>query len=258
MSMRVCPECGSTVKLENMKRHYANVHPGKDPSAAISDEEHREVVRSTRPAGRPLYAQAWFKVGVTVIVLAAVGYVGLPYILGTHTGSGLDIVSYCGAEGSVEHYHPLLLIYSSGQQQLLPADIGISTSETNPAYACAGGGGHVLHTHDGSGIIHVELPAVPSSSPTLGQFFMIWGEALSPSAVAGFSGHVTATMYDSDTHTSHDFSSNPSSIPLYAPPQGPTANPYPIPQGLTWGGANGDGASGGAFSGEIVWLNVTA
>lgn len=258
MPVRTCPECGSSVKLENMKRHYANVHPGKDPSAAITEDEHREVVRTTRTSGPSIVSRAWFKVGVIVVVLAAAGYVGLPYILGAHTGSSFDVVSYCGVEGSVEHYHPLLLIYYSGQQQTLPADIGIASTETNSAYQCANGAIHVLHTHDSSGIIHAELPAVPASSPTLGQFFTIWGEPLTVSAVASFTGRVTATMYDADTHAYSDFSSNPSSVPLYVSPQGPSANPYPIPQNLIWNGANGDGQSGGAFTGEIIWLNVTA
>ena len=258
MPMRTCPECGSSVKLENMKRHYANVHPGKDPSAAITEQEHREVVRATRAPRPSIVSRGWFKIAVVVIVLVALGYVGLPYILGSQPGSGFNVVSYCGVEGSVEHYHPLVLIYYGGKQQLLPADIGISSSETNPAYQCTNGGAHVLHTHDGSGVVHVELPAVPASSPTLGQFFTIWGEPLTASAVASLSGGVTATMYDSDTHAFTDYSANPTSIPLYVSPQGPSANPYPIPQNLIWNGANGDGQSGGTFSGEIIWLNVTA
>ncbi len=244
--------------MENMRKHFANVHPGKDRSAAISEQEHREAVRGTRSPAPPIYTQAWFKVGAVVVVLLAVGYVGLPYIIGSHPGSNFDVVTYCGVEASVEHYHPLLLIYYNGQQQLVPADIGISPSETSPVNSCPSGELHVLHTHDGSGIIHVELPAVPASSPNLGQFFEIWGQTLTPAVVAGFSGSVKATMYDSDTHASTDYSSNPASIPLYASPEGPTANPYSIPSSLIWNSANGGGASNGVFSGEIIWLNVTA
>jgi len=257
MSMRTCPECGSSVKLENMKKHFANVHPGKDALAAISEEEHREIRRATRPSRPAFYTRRYFQIGVVLVVLAAVGYVGLPYILGSHGGSSFDIVGYCGSEGSVEHYHPLLVINVAGVQRLVPADIGLTASETNPSHVCASGG-HALHTHDGSGIIHVELPVVPSPSPTLGDFFTIWGQPLSPSSVWSYPGHVTAAVYDSDTHTTSDFSSNPPGIPLYEPAGGPTANLYPIPQYLIWNGANGDGQSGGTFSGEIIWLNVTA
>ncbi len=264
--MRECPECGSSVKLENMKRHYANVHPGKDPAAAISEEEHREIVRSSRPSGSAQIRATWLKVALVAVVIVAAGYFGLPYILGAHPGANTDIVTYCGVEGSVEHYHPLLVINYNGVHENLSyvqgagADIGGINAPgfTNPAYYCGSGQLHVLHTHDGSGIIHVELPFAPASAPTLGQFFTIWGEPLTPSQVWSYSGHVTAQVYDSDTRASADFSSNPASIPLYVPAGGPQSNVFGIPQSLILNGAYGDGASGGTFSGEIIWLNVTA
>ncbi len=265
MAMRECPECGQSVKLENMKRHFTNVHPGKDPSAAISDQEHREIVRASRPGGRAFYRSRAFQALVVIVLLVTVGYFGLPYILGAHSGSGDQIVTYCGVEGSVEHYHPLLVINDNGVAQHLPydssqsADIGAinSPTYTNPAYYCPGGQLHVLHTHDGSGIIHIELSWSPSSAPTLGEFFQIWGQTLTPAGVWTYSGHVTAQMYDSDTHISADYSSNPGSIPLYVPAAGPQGGAYSIPQSLIFNGAYGDGQSGGMFSGEIIWLNVT-
>ncbi len=264
--MRPCPECGQSVKLENMKRHFANVHPGKDPAAAISEEEHREIQRATRPRGPTFYTQRTFQVAVLVVAVVVVGYFGLPYILGAHYGSNADIVSTCGAEGNVEHYHPLLVINYNGVPRNLSyvagagADIGGINAPgfTNPAYYCPAQQLHVLHTHDGSGIIHVELPFAPASAPTLGQFFQIWGEPLSPGDVWVYSGHVTAQMYDTDTHHTTDYSSNPASIPLYVPAAGGQANPYQIPSGLIFGGAYGDGATQGFFSGEIIFLNVTA
>lgn len=256
MSMRECPECGSSVKLENMKRHYANVHPGKDASAAISEEEHREIRRTARVGGSSVVARRAALILAVVAVLAVVGYFGLPYLLGSHVSSNFNVVAYCGGEGTVEHYHPLLVINVGGVQKEVPADIGISSSETNPSYQC-GSGGHAIHTHDGSGIIHLELPVVPANAPTLGDFFTIWGQPLSASGVWTFSGSVTTRMYNSDTHASTDFSSNPTAVPLYPSPQGPSANPYPIPQNLIWNGAYGDGQSGGTFTGEIIWLNVT-
>lgn len=257
MSMRTCPECGASVKLENMKRHYANVHPGQDASAAISEDEHREIRRATHVSGPAFYRQKTFQAVVVVVVLVVAGYFGLPYILGAHSGSAFDVVGYCGGEGTIEHYHPLLVINVGGTQREVPADIGISPTETNPADVCTSGG-HAIHTHDGSGVVHIELPAIPPSDPTLGQFFTIWGQPLSSAQVWSYPGTVTATMYNSDTHRSIDYSSNPGSIPLYPSPLGPTANPYPIPQNLIWNGLYGDGQSGGTFTGEIIWLNVTA
>lgn len=257
MAMRACPECGSSVKLENMKRHYTNVHPGKDPSAAISDEEHREIRRASRVGGSSTRAHRVALVVSVIAVLVLAGYFGLPYILGYQPSSNFNIVTYCGGEGTVEHYHPLLVVHVNGAQKEVPAEIGLISAETNPSYACSSGG-HAIHTHDGSGIIHLELPVVPATTPTLGDFFTIWGQPLGPSRAWAYTGSVTTTVYNSDTHQSTDYSSNPASVPLYASPLGPTANPYPIPQNLIFNGAYGDGSSGGMFTGEIVWLNVTA
>ncbi len=257
MAMRECPECGSSVKLENMKRHFANVHPGKDPSAAISEEEHREIRRASRTGRSATQTRRTALIALVVIVVIGAGYFSLPYIEGVFAPGSFNIVTYCGSEGSVEHYHALLLIYVGGVQQVIPADVGISSPVTNASYICASGG-HAIHTHDGSGILHLELPVVPPNTPVLGDFFEIWGEPVGPFNVAGHAGTVTATMYNTDTGHTTDYSSNPFSIPLYPSPQGPTANPYPIPQNLIWNGANGNGESGGFFTGEIIWLNVTA
>lgn len=180
-----------------------------------------------------------------------------------------NIVTYCGGEGSAAHFHILLVINSNGAQQHLPydpsqsADIGYLDSPgfTNPSYYCPNGGIHALHTHDGSGIIHAELPPTilsTGTTPTLADFFSIWGEPLSSAAVWTFSGHVTATMLDMDTQKRTDFSANPGGCPLYFPPGGGLSNPYPIPTSLDFSGSYGNGASGGTFDGEIIWLNVTS
>jgi hypothetical protein len=72
-------------------------------------------------------------------------------------------------EGTVEHYHPRLTIIINGQQQVIPADIGIPLdSNGNPA------GYYPIHTHDASGTIHVESP-VAGHTFFLHDFFDVWG-----------------------------------------------------------------------------------
>jgi hypothetical protein len=66
------------------------------------------------------------------------------------------------------HYHPLLKVYVNRRQVPVPANIGIDP--TQDAMQMAG-----LHTHTPDGTIHVE----GVSGATLGQFFQIWGVALS-------------------------------------------------------------------------------
>ena len=206
-----------------------------------------------------------------LIGLVAVGAVALllGYLFVVNPAPpGSNVVTYCGGEGTAAHYHPLLVIDVNGVQQPLPydpsqsADIGFihDPAYTNPSMYCPAGGIHALHTHDGSGIIHAELPStVPTDPPpTLGDFFTIWGQPLSSSQVWSHSGTVDATVHQMSTGRNTDYSADPASIPLTLPSQGPTSNPYPIPQGLIFNGQYGGGESGGGFSGEIIWLNVTA
>jgi hypothetical protein len=70
-------------------------------------------------------------------------------------------------EGDVLHIHQHLDLYISGRQLPVPALIGINEQQRylDP-----------LHTHDASGIIHVESPT--KTAYTLGQFFAVWGVRL--------------------------------------------------------------------------------
>jgi hypothetical protein len=72
------------------------------------------------------------------------------------------------------HYHAHLNIFINGLSYLVPAGIGIKPSE------CI----YWLHTHDISGIIHVESPENKSFS--LGQFFDVWGKKFNNSQIFDF------------------------------------------------------------------------
>jgi hypothetical protein len=67
------------------------------------------------------------------------------------------------------HIHPKLAVFVRGERIELPANVGIDPARSPMEMAG-------LHTHDASGLIHVENAA----DPTLGQFFEIWGVSLSP------------------------------------------------------------------------------
>jgi hypothetical protein len=77
-------------------------------------------------------------------------------------------------EGTAVHIHQHLDLYVDGRPVPVPALIGI-----DPAVGFA-----PLHTHDTSGVIHVESPAVRSY--TLGQFFAVWGVRFTPTDLGGY------------------------------------------------------------------------
>lgn len=72
------------------------------------------------------------------------------------------------------HVHQHLDVFIDGKKMPVPANIGIDDG----AFITE------LHTHDGSGIVHVEAgKALPY---TLGQFFGVWGVRLSKTCVGGY------------------------------------------------------------------------
>jgi dipeptidyl aminopeptidase/acylaminoacyl peptidase len=90
------------------------------------------------------------------------------------TGQVVDGISCMTSEGSVQHYHAQLYVYVNGQNQPVPTEIGIPNGQ------CL----YALHTHDASGIIHIESP--DNSPYVLGNLFDIWGQPLS---TTNFMGH---------------------------------------------------------------------
>lgn len=98
---------------------------------------------------------------MVVVVLSGASEANEPAIAGIQCESG---------ERLGHHVHTRLAIFIEGEEVPLPGDIGRKRG-------CL----YWLHTHEGEGqqgIIHVEAPS--DMGFTLGQFFEIWGEPLSP------------------------------------------------------------------------------
>jgi hypothetical protein len=85
--------------------------------------------------------------------------------------AGLQVLT---AEGQVQHTHQHLDIYVDGARVTVPAGIGIDTTARiiSP-----------IHTHDSTGIIHVESPVVRDF--TLGEVFDVWGVKFDAHCVGG-------------------------------------------------------------------------
>jgi hypothetical protein len=73
-----------------------------------------------------------------------------------------------GSEGAVEHIHAHLDVRVDGEPVAVPAELGIDTKRGTMS---------PLHTHDGSGVIHVESPVKRQFS--LGEVFTEWQVNLS-------------------------------------------------------------------------------
>lgn len=87
------------------------------------------------------------------------------------------------SEGTVEHIHAHLDVYVDGKAVTVPALIGIdeSAQQLSP-----------LHTHDTSGVIHIESPV--KATFTLGQFLTEWQVSTSADHLGGLKTDAAHTL----------------------------------------------------------------
>lgn len=156
---------------------------------------------------------------------------------GEANGAPVDGVEANSTEQLLFHIHAHLQIYGNGQQKLVPYGVGIVPpyrleSSQDGSFVDAGSAIYWLHTHDETGVIHVESPV--QRTFTLGDFFDIWHQPLGPNQVGSLAGPVTAFVNGKQVN------GDPRTIPLDAhdliqldvggpvvPPQ-----PYTFPAGL--------------------------
>jgi hypothetical protein len=115
------------------------------------------------------------------------GYPGVGDTASGGQGQPVDGIT-CAKEILTYHVHAHLAIIRDGQQVPVAGYVGIPGGEVGVARCF-----YWLHTHDASGIIHLEAPAPQTF--TLGQFFDIWGMPLGRNGVANYdvpNGDITA------------------------------------------------------------------
>ncbi len=143
----------------------------------------------------------WLWAVTIAVVIIGAGFVGFVVLSGGSSGSEPAIAGVpCESNERLEyHVHAQLQIFIQAQPVEVPANIGIKKS-------CL----YWLHTHDTSGLIHIEAPT--KRDFTLGQFFQVWGEPLSQTSLlaktADGSHEIRATVDGSP------FSGDPATIPL--------------------------------------------
>ena len=104
--------------------------------------------------------------GVPADASAAVAAAGLPML---------------GAEGTALHIHAHLDIIVDGKSEPVAAEIGIDEAKQKIS---------PLHSHDTTGVIHIESPN-KNDTFTLGQFFTEWQVALSADHLGGLATDAT-------------------------------------------------------------------
>jgi len=97
-------------------------------------------------------------------------------------------------EGVATHHHTTLNVVVNGKDEVVPAGIGIDANAGKIA---------ALHTHDDSGLVHLES-AKENDSFTLDQFLTVWGmpkDAAGQCAFFGAEAPCTLTVTSQDSGT---------------------------------------------------------
>lgn len=106
-------------------------------------------------------------------------------------GQPVDGIKCDFGEQLVFHIHSHLAVLVNGQQRTIPRGIGIEPPrQLQSGFVVAGSCFYWLHAHTPDGIIHIESPT--NRSYTLGNYFDIWHQPLSPTQVGPAVGPVTA------------------------------------------------------------------
>src|SRR2546430_2402583 len=86
-----------------------------------------------------------------------------------------------GEEGSALHIHAHLDVIANGSPVQVPADIGVDDARQKIS---------PLHSHDTTGVIHIESPT-KTDTFTLGQFFAEWQVSLAADHIGGLAADAT-------------------------------------------------------------------
>ncbi len=170
--------------------------------AAVSSSGASTKAASTKPRSPRAIATAPFATptGVTLTDTPppwALPADARPYF----AAAGLSVL---GAEQLAVHYHAHLDIVVDDAKVTVPAGIGFVVSRGRAI------GLTVLHTHDTSGVIHIESS---SHEPfTLGQVFTEWGVALSATRLGG--RHADATHVLAAYVNGQRFTGDPATLEL--------------------------------------------
>ena len=130
-------------------------------------EEQRRREEERQRAARMKRITTFSIIGVVVLAVA-----GLVYLVVAQSQTPanaayppVDNVSCQSTEQGGTHIHAHVTMYVNGTKTPIPANVGIA-----PDSSCL----YWLHTHDDTGVIHIEAPG--GVSVTFGNFLDIWGQ----------------------------------------------------------------------------------
>jgi hypothetical protein len=179
---------------------------------------------SSTAAGTPDATQAASGPGTPAAATGAPLWNPPADVAGAVAAAGLKMLS---AEGTALHIHAHLDVIVDGKPVVVPPEIGID--ETHQQISA-------LHSHDTTGVIHVESPDA-SASFTLGQFFTEWQVPLAADHIGGLT--VDGTHQLKAYVNGAPYTGDPAGIVLKAHEEitlvyGTATEPVTVPSAYQW------------------------
>jgi hypothetical protein len=186
-----CDICGKSFhSRKQMNQHKNDVHDNM-----VNDDITKEVTKSHGKRSSKFSGKLIIIIGVGILVAIAGGIGAYYYTMSSNSslsssasGLRIDGIQCNPMEHVAFHIHAHLDIFINGKPFTVPSQIGIKSHER-----CL----YWLHTHDDTGIIHVEAPE--KRGFTLGQFFDIWNEKFSNTQIFNYTisgdNNNTLTVY---------------------------------------------------------------
>ena len=185
-----CETCGKEFATEGaLAQHLKDKHGITGAQDVVKPSEAKERRRETRTKPRSLRKRNRHPVAIGLAAAAIV--IGLGLYLVVAPSFSPPPFPCIAAQNYYIHIHPYLQIWVDGKNVTIPAQIGITQS---------GGCLEPIHTHDASGILHVELSqAEANKNWTLADFFKIWSYTcnLQPAQCPTVNGTSRPVVFDS-------------------------------------------------------------
>jgi len=144
----------------------------KQTARQLTRQERRREEQQRREEERRHAARRKRITIFSIIGVVALAVAGLVYLVVAQSQTpanaaypAVDSISCQSTEQGGTHIHVHVTMYVNGTKTPIPANVGIA-----PDSSCL----YWLHTHDDSGVIHIEAPE--GVSATFGNFLDIWGQ----------------------------------------------------------------------------------
>jgi hypothetical protein len=120
-------------------------------------------------------------------------------------GAPIDSL-FCGRRRTIS-YGAHIELFAEDRGVVVPAGIGVMAPQHRGPFVVGGRCLYPLRTLDPTGVIQVDRPGL-SGTPTVGEFFAVWGEPLTRKRLASFAGAVVGFV------NGHRWPGDPGAIPL--------------------------------------------